>query len=289
MTKPPFFTAAWNVPSADFDKWIARGVNTLIGCGIPNPPGDTPQHRYDWALAALNKGLWTVYDPQGMAVLENFLYALMPDEMDGREWPVGSGHWDGLPHDQIKPYYDAFKARGFTVLQNMKVTQNPGRLAYYQSIADCSDLWSSDGYPRSNNADRYNEALWPGQSTSTLKQAGPTKSVWSIIESGWQHLKDTPHGRAPTAVEVNAAFDAALASGATGICIFSHYFNGNGGWAGWDNTAADVAAVITDRFKKLTAPPEPGPIPPDSTDARLKALEADMKELKDWRAKNFTF
>lgn len=266
MLNPEFPTLAWNCPPSLFDTAKARGVNTLIGCAFEGSTTDTPANRLAWANAAAAKGFWVIGDFAACASMPANLYAhLLIDEMDAKEWPVGSKVYHGWPHDQIRPLYDAFKKLHPTIPVAMTcagtaVTQ-ANRLAYYQSIADCSDIWISDGYPRSSNALTYTEALWPGQAVAVLKQAAPNKPVFALIESGWQHLKNSPNGRAPVAAETQAAIGLAISHGASGIGYFSHWFDGNGAWKGFDNTLPDVAAVITQQFKSLNPTPLPAPIP----------------------------
>lgn len=283
--KPTFPTLAWNVPPSLFDTAIARGVTVLIGCGFEGSSKDSVDARRDWATAARAKGLWTIYDPQTGPVLDNQYAFLLPDEMDAKESapkPDGTRQWNGWTREQIRPLYDAFKAKApLPVLMSLAgdhVTQQ-NRLAYYTSIADCCDIWMEDGYPRNTNAVTRNEALWPGQALSVLKAAVPDKPRWAMIEAGYQGLKNSPNGRAPTASEVSSAIDIALAGGATGIGYFSHFFDPvTGGWRGFDNMPADIAAVVTARFKALN-PPLPVPRTVADVDADLQKVKATLARL----------
>lgn len=267
-TRPSVVTFAWNVPVADFDKWQARGVNTLMGCGIVG--ADTPVAREAWARAALAKGLWTIYDPQGGAVLPNMLAFLLPDEMDARESAPkadGTRQWNGWPAERILPLHQAWKAAHPEIPTLMTcagdhVTQ-ANRLAYYQSIASCSDLWLEDWYPFSSNAVTYSNRL-KAQAVSVLRQAAPDKPCWTTIETTLIGRKDSPSARQITPAEFHEAVALTKAAGASGFGVFSHQFNGNNGWVRFDGTPPDVAAQVTAEFTVL-APVRSAPGPPVTT------------------------
>lgn len=274
-TKPTFPIAAWDVPAKHMDVWRARGINVLIGCGLE--VADTPAARLAWAKEAEKRGLWVIADFQG-SVPPNTYALFLPDEMDAKQANPAIAKWDGLTHDQIRPLYDNFKRLApdvpvFMSLAGDHVT-GTNRNLYYATIADCSDIWTEDGYARNRNAKTYTEALWPGSAVAVLKKVAPNKPLWAMLECDWQNLKDSPNGRAPTAVEVQSAIDIAVANGATGIGYFSHVFNGNGGWIDWDRTPPDVVDVITRASAKLNPPPVPVVSP------EILALRAQVAQLK---------
>lgn len=282
MNRPSFPIAAWDVPAKDMDKWKARGINVLVGCGLEVT--DTPAARLAWAAEAARRDLWVVYDTQGAAPPPNLYAFLLPDEMDAKQADPAVPKWNGLTPEQIKPKYDAFKALSPTIPVFMSLSGDhitvPNRLAYYRSIAPYCEIWSEDWYWASTDPIHYTSAL-KAQAVGVLKQADPTKPVWSWVETAWQNLKNRPAGRQITQAEFAQTCSVVRAAGIAGRGYFSHVFNGNGGWVAFDGTPDDIAAEIIAQ-NQVDNPPVPAPpieTKDQEQDRRLKSLEAWAKSF----------
>jgi hypothetical protein len=276
MTRPTFPIAAWNVPAKDMDKWKARGVTVLVGCGLE--VSDTAAARVAWAAEAAKRDLWVVADFLGTVPPNTYAF-LLPDEMDSKQAEPPNGKWNGLTPEQIKPKYDAFKALAPTMPVFMSLAGDhitvPNRLAYYRSIAPYCEIWSEDWYEFSTDPVHYAALHLKAQAVSVLKQADPNKPVWSWHETCWQNLKGRPAGRQVTQGEFAQSCRDTRAAGIAGRGHFSHVFNGNGGWVAFDGTPDDIAAEIVAQ-NQVDNPPVPAPpieTKDQEQDRRLKAIE----------------
>lgn len=277
--RPTSPITAWDVPIKHMDVWKARGINVLVGCGLEVP--DTVGARLAWAVEAAKRDLWVCADFLGNVPANTFAF-LLPDELDAKQADPNIQKWDGRTHDQIRPLYDAFKKLAPTIpvlasLSGDHIIQ-ANRLPYYQSIADCSDIWSEDFYPFSIDPTRYT-IMQKALAVAVLKQAAPNKPVWTWIETCWQHLKNRPNGRQITAAEYRATVAVMRTAGVAGRGHFSHVFNGNGGWVSFDGTPTDVAQAITEESAKDS--PAATPVPPVvSAPEELASVKSQVAKLQ---------
>lgn len=240
-SKPQFPIGVWFQPVSSFPKWKIRGVNTMFGPEVGNPPTMTEAQYVAQAKDFKLVGNFTARWP-------NLLAVMMPDEFDCK-----TVDGKGQSVDWVKqrsqlllsgvPHFCSFCG------DHLSISGNKPR---YVAYAPYCDLVSEDWYPITRDANRYPIAL-VGTSVSNAK-TWTGKPVWAIIETCHQHLKGTPNGRQITAAEFAQTLEIALSSGASGIAYFPDYFDSNsGGWRGYDCTPPEIEAEMI-KFAKSVNP-----------------------------------
>lgn len=263
-TPPKFLIGVWYQPASNFDKWKARGINTLVGC----PLGAEGVSREQWMDAARKAGFFYIVkptdDPEDLKkdlVDPNLLAWEQPDEPDGA---------GDLPPEKIIANYKAWKAAGdkpiFLNVDGWKTQYRPTAdyLQYFQG-AD----WIGFDYYVINRGEGPGNIARLGERLDKIKLwTGGKKKIYVFIESSDQDLKITdwaatpdatgkPIGtkmRGPTADEMKREIEVSVAHGAAGIIYFPDVIGK--GWENFDGTTPECEAMMKDLNAKLTATAE---------------------------------
>jgi hypothetical protein len=231
-------------PKLSFDKWKARGINTLFQYeGENNAQGVPTVTMSDWSKTAASKGLYYVRAPSANPADDlqekNLIAWAQKDE------PDLSNH-NPNPATNIDIYQN-WKAIGpnkpvWINFTGPNVTVNG---ANYTQWDKGGDWIAVDWYPI--NWARYNNINFIGQAVDKLRKDanGVPKKYFAYIETSWQKLNVGTRG--PTKDEFRGEVWSAIMHGANGIIYFPQVVPNVtvGGSFSYDGTPADVAAEMT--------------------------------------------
>jgi hypothetical protein len=231
-------------PRNSFDKWKARGINTLFqyeaernGQGVPLVSIRT------WSDLAASKGLYYVREPSANPADDlqepNLLAWAQKDEPDLINHDPNPAvnidiyqNWKAI--GPSKPVWINFAGPGITTAG-----------ADYRQWVKGGDWVASDWYPI--NWNRLNNINFTGQAIDKLRKDanGVPKKYMAYIESSWQKLNVGTRG--PTPDEFRGSVWHAIMHGAGGIIYFPQVVPNVtvGGGFSYDGTPADVAAEMT--------------------------------------------
>lgn len=282
---PKFIIGVWYQPVDSFDKWKARGINTLVGY---ESNGNTVS-RDQWMAAARKAGFSYIVKPTGDpddakqdAADPNLLAWEQPDE------PDGGGN---LAPDAIIQNYKTWKAQAprIPVFVNFDGARSFWRPASdYQQYCQGGDWIAFDDYVI-NRGGGPSAIPQLGERLDKFKEwaGGPKsgKKFFVFIESSDQDLRQqdwtkqndasgtplAPKMRGPTADEMLQEIKQAVDHGASGIVYFPDQIGK--GWEGFDGTTPEVEAAMKQANAKLAgasnaSPPQgtPTPTQPSSPD-----------------------
>jgi hypothetical protein len=231
-------------PKGSFDKWKARGVNTIFqyeaernGQGVPTVSLRT------WSDTAAAKGLYYVREPSANPADDlqeaNLLAWAQKDEPDLVNHDPNPAvnidiyqNWKAI--GPAKPVWINFAGPGITTTG-----------ADYRQWVKAGDWVASDWYPI--NWARYNNINFTGQAIDKLRRDanGVPKKYMAYIETSWQKLNVGTRG--PTRDEFRGSVWHAIMHGAGGIIYFPQVVPNAtvGGSFSYDGTPADVADEMT--------------------------------------------
>jgi hypothetical protein len=231
-------------PKSSFDKWKARGVNTLFQYeGENNGQGVPTVSMKLWSDTAASKGLYYVRAPGANPADDlqekNLLAWAQKDEPDLSNHNPNPAtnidiyqNWKAIAPS--KPVWINFTGPNITV-----------NGANYTQWVKAGDWVAYDWYPI--NWARYNNINFIGQSVDKLRTDanGVPKKYFAYIESSWQKLNVGTRG--PTKDEFRGEIWHAIMHGANGIIYFPQVVPNVtvGGSFSYDGTPADVAAEMT--------------------------------------------
>jgi hypothetical protein len=261
---PKCVIGVWYQPVSSFEKWKARGINTLVGC----PDGAENVSRADWMAAARQAGLNYIAKPtvdpadiKADLLDANLLAWEQPDE------PDGAGN---LPPEKIVENFKAWKGAG-----NKPVFLNiDGWKTQYRATADYLKYfegadWIGFDYYILNRGEGPANINKIGERLDKLKAwTGGKKKLYVFIEcsdqnlrvSDWAQGKDAtgtqlaPKMRGPTADEMVKEMEVAMAHGAAGIVYFPDVIGK--GWESFDGTTPECEVAMKIANAKLTAAAE---------------------------------
>jgi hypothetical protein len=238
-----FPIGVWSQPIYSFDKWIGRGINTLLKYESYGGSATVDS----WANAASAKGLYQIREPRANIshdINDAFLLAWMQrDEPDYR----------GTPPAELAANYAAWKAVDpakpvFTNFSGGNVLSGATPRSTYEQFFASTDWVSHDIYPVTGwgrpdwidysvpLASRRN----PGAAIDTL-YAWSGKPQYAIIETSNQQLPWISNPRGVTPDELRGQIWHSIIHGARGI----FYFPFRIGTFSYDATPADVAEEMT--------------------------------------------
>jgi RTX calcium-binding nonapeptide repeat (4 copies)/Beta-galactosidase len=219
---PDFFPiGVWAQPAKDFDKWKARGINTVV---IYEGYAATID---EWTKAAADRRLWMIRRPRPNPaddVGQPYLLAwAQPDEPD----IPSTKH----PADVIIANSNKWKAIDpdipiFTNFSGGYVNHWQGNVLYpdYAKYLSGSDWVSSSIYPVTG-WDRPNDLDAPGKAVDRLEKWSEGKPQFAVIESGDQELSWAPREiPGPTPGQFRAEVWDSIIRGARGIIYFPQKF-----------------------------------------------------------------
>lgn len=284
--QPHFVIGVWYQPPDSFDKWVSRGVNTLVGCetqGLMTPA--------EYVAKAHAKGLRVVGADPSCDVVQ-----VLPDEPDnaGATTPAA---WTTI----------AAKART-SAPAKLLFGNFDGWAAQYKPASDYAayfapiDLIGFDYYPL-NRGDGANALVNFKARLGAMRTLAGQKPVWAFIETADQDLrvtawaKDTTWGpalapamRGPTLIEWSNQVKASLDGGAAAIVYFPDVIGLK--FEAYDGTPADIAnampalaATIRARFNDPpVAPPSPttGPAEPTTQPTTAPTTQAVPPPTLAW-------
>lgn len=248
---PDFFPIGVHAqPKGSFDKWKARGVNTLFQYeGETNGQGVPTVSMQTWSDTAASKGLYYVRAPSANQADDlqepNLLAWAQKDE------PDLSNH---SPNPSVNiDIYQNWKAVGPSkpVWINFAGPSITPAGANYTQWVKGGDWLASDWYPI--NWARYNNINFTGQAIDKLRtdSKGVPKRFFAYIETSWQKLNVGTRG--PTKDEVRGTVWHAIMHGANGIIYFPQVVPNVtvGGGFSYDGTPDDVAAEMTTQDARI--------------------------------------
>jgi hypothetical protein len=276
---PKFLIGVWYQPIDSFEKWKARGVNTLVGY---ESNGNTVS-REQWMDAARKAGFSYIVKPTGDAedakrdaADPNLLAWEQPDE------PDGGGN---VGPDVIVQNYKAWKALAprIPVFVNFDGSRSQWRPASdYQQYCQGGD-WIAFDYYVINRGEGPGAIPKIGERLDKFREWAATegkshKKFFVFIECSDQDLREqdwtkqndatgtplAPKMRGPTAGEMLQEIQLAVDHGASGIVYFPDQIGK--GWEGFDGTTPEVEAAMKQVNAKLagaakSAPPQGAPTP----------------------------
>lgn len=242
-----FPIAVWTQPVASFDKWQARGVNTLM-----DYQGDGATIE-QWSQAARDRGMYYIRKPLANPALDigdkNLLAWALPDEPEIRTVPASTyaqwrANWNAI--DPTRPILENFSG-GYVIGWQGAKTSND-YIPYLNNV----DWVSSSIYPvtawnRPQTAGGGLDAS--GRVIDRLEQWSGGKPAWAVIEMDDQELPYGPRDLpSPTAGQFRATVWDSVIHGARGVVYFPESFNPA---FKFDNTPNDVAAEMPKVAAKL--------------------------------------
>jgi hypothetical protein len=250
-----FPIGVWQQPSFNFDKWQARGVNTLVE--VPGGHDTETAYWADWVTQAKARSFNIIRQPDPTVSLSDDLTRggidafMLRDEPDYRD----------VDPAQTQAQYTRLKqaAKHLPVLANFSGgtvlgagTQSGKKVSddAYRSYLAGADWVANDIYPvtgwgradwidysQSSDGARRN----PGAAIDKLRTLSGEKPQLAIIETSNQRLGWVPNSRSVTPDELRGQVWHSIIHGAKGVVYFPLAFNG----FKFDNTPAEVAAEIT--------------------------------------------
>jgi hypothetical protein len=256
VTTPDDFypIAVWSQPIVNFDRWKARGVNTLMKY---EPYGGAPGNDIDsWAKAAAARSLYQIRQAKANPADDlndsKLLAWMQDDEPDYRN------------HDPavLAQKFAAWKAvdPNKPVLVNFSggnVLTGATSRAQYEQFMNSANWIGNDFYPVTgwNRPDWIDYSLTPadrktpGQAIQQLSQWSDGKPQWSIIETSDQDLSFQPNARGATRDEFRGEVWHSIINGAQGIVYFPFRIGGAG--FSFDKTPTDVIDEMTTQNARI--------------------------------------
>lgn len=233
-----FPIAVWSQPTRNFDRWKARGINTLM-----NYEGMSGAVSMDeWTAAANARGLYMIRKPRADAardVNERGLLAWMHgDEPDvHRRFNQMRAEYERLKAiDPDRPIITNFSGGMVLRWNDAAPTRHE-----YESVLGTMDWVSQSVYPVTgwNRPERLGTA---GRALDRLEVWSKGRPQLAIIESGDQNLPWVPASvRGVTRGEFRAQLWDAIIRGAQGIVYFPFAFSPN---FTYDNTPPEIEAEM---------------------------------------------
>jgi hypothetical protein len=257
---PDFFLiGAWSQPRGSFDKWKARGINTMVQYESAAATID------EWTEAAVERDLYMIRRPRPGVVADagqkNLIAWAHPDEPD----IPSTGHdaayiaeeyakWKGVNPDM--PIFVNFSGGWVNAWQG-----NLSRSGYAPFIKN-TDWISSSIYPVTG-WDRPADLDAAGKAVDRLEKWSEGKPQFAVLETSDQELawapKDIP---GPTAGQFRAQVWDSVIRGAKGVIYFPQKFKPQ---FSFDNTTPEVAEEMTVQNARLAALSEVLVTSPDPT------------------------
>ena len=291
---PKFLIGVWYQPTSSFEKWKARGINTLVGYEAEG--GNVS--RQQWLEAARKAGFCYIVkptdDPDELKADLADPYLLAWSQQDE---PDGTGN---TPPEKIVEIYKTWKAVAdpsngaesndkpvFLNLDGNKMQWRPP--ADYEQYVQGGDWIAFDYYPF--NGGNGAIAVLGDRLDKLRAWSGGKKKLFAFIECSDQNLKVSDWGkqidpdgtkmRCPTAAEMKKQIEISMAHGACGIIYFPDIIGRN--WEKFDGTSPDCEAAMKEVNAKLTAAAEKGlsPVTPaPRADATLEGKEVTIDGVK---------
>jgi hypothetical protein len=237
VSASPFVIGVWSQPANSFDKWKARGINTLVG--YEGQSGMVSVEKF--STEAVNRGLYMIRHPNADPTKDkgqkNLLAWMQNDEPD----------YHNTPASVLQTEYATLKA----VDPNMPVFANfSGSSALwgyggktqtdYQNWMKGADWIGNDLYPITAH-NRPSALDAPGLAAQRLAQWSGGKRQFAVIEASDQELPGLTAYPGVTADQFRSEVFNAVISGATGIIYFPQRI---GGGFLYDNMNAQVEAEM---------------------------------------------
>ena len=264
---PKFLVGVWYQPASGFDKWKARGINTLVGC----PVGADNLSRSEWMEAARKAGLYYIAKPTDDP--EELKADLLDQNLIAWEQPDEPDAGGNVPPAKIIENYKAWKAIGpKPVLLNLDgwKTQYRATADYLQYVQGAD--WIAFDYYIINRGEGPSNINRLGERLDKLKQwTGGKKKLFVFIECSDQDLRVSDWGqtadasgkklaplmRGPTPEEMTKEIEVSMAHGASGIIYFPDVIGK--GWQSFDGTTPEVEATMKLANEKLAAAADKSP------------------------------
>lgn len=264
-----FLIGVYAPPPSDFDKWVSRGINTVVDV----PDGNFPVA--DWDTAAKARGLKQIRGP--MTNGDNKATP-RPAADVGNTSLLAWAHIDepnnfcqgAVSPSTILAEYQSWKAVDptrtvFIGFSGGDIVDCPHDAAWsrdYATYISGTDWIANDRYPVSGYWDNGWPTLDLTRMTDPMDQisAWTSKPQFTYIESS--RINQTDPAKGVSAAQLRAEIWLAVAHGARGVIYFPELV-GNNGFA-FDGTTAAVAAEMKVQNAILTAlgPVLQGPIEP---------------------------
>lgn len=226
-------------PKSSFDKWKARGINTMVQYESEGKSVSMDS----WDQAATDRGLyfirWAGANPAADLQKKNLLAWAQLDEPDLENHnpnpAVNIDIYQNLKAiGPTKPVYINFSGRNVT-------RDNTD----YSRWVKSGDWLSADWYPYNWNPNTYGPSLIGKAMDKLRTSAGSVpKRTFAVIECSnqWENALS----RAPTPAEFRGEVWEAIVHGATGIVYFPQQvgYQGSGIGFDFDKTPADVEAEM---------------------------------------------
>ena len=246
-TSEDFFPiAVWSQPIVNFDRWKARGVNTLMKY---ETYGGAPGHDISsWSNAANAKGFFQIRQPRENPaddLAETRLLAWMHDDE-----PDFRGHDPAMLAQKYMQWKAVDPAKPVLVnFSGGNVLGGQTTRAQYEQFMQSADWISNDFYPVTG----WGTPAWidysktianrrtPGRALQTLADWSDGKPQWAIIETSNQRLSWVPNSRGVTRDEFRGELWHSIINGAQGVVYFPFSFNP----FSFDLTPPEVVAEMT--------------------------------------------
>ena len=275
IAPPTFFSiGVWSPIMSSFDRWKARGINTLVQYESASATID------QWTQAAVDRGLYMIRRPRPNPaddIGQKYLIAWAhPDEPD----IASTGH----PASFIASEYAKWKAINpkMPVWVNFSggfVDQWQGTQGYkdYKPFLDATDWVSSSVYPVAGWSHPDNLDL-AGLSVDRLEKWSQGKPQFAAIETGNQALPWMPSdSTGPTPGQFKAEIWDSIIRGARGIIYFPQRFKPT---FSYDDTPPEVVDEMIRQNARMTAL---GPVLLSPSDPATLGFEADAPLEASWR------
>lgn len=248
-----FPIGVWSQPHIYFDKWQARGINTLMR--YENYGGAAGHDIDSWIREANKRGLYQIRQPRANISLdknESRLLAWMhEDEPDFRN----------KDPQEIINSYNALKAADPSrpVLVNFSggnVLSGATSKSKYDQYLKGADWVSQDMYPVTgwdrpdwiDNSIAGNDRRTAGKATQQLAQWSGGKKQFAILETGDQQLSWVPGARGVNADEFRGQVWESIINGAQGIVYFPFQI---GSGFRFDNTPQSIVEEMTEQNARI--------------------------------------
>jgi hypothetical protein len=221
-TTSPFVIGVWSQPYWSFDKWKARGINTVVG--YESMGGTVSVEKF--STEAVNRGLYMIRhpnaDPSKDIGQKNLLAWMQNDEPD----------YHNTPASTVQAEYNKLKAVNPKMPVFVNFSGSSSLWGYggktqadYQNWMKGADWISNDLYPITAH-NRPSALDAPGLAAQELSQWSGGKRQFAVIEASDQEL--APHAEYPgvTADQFRSEVFNAVISGATGIIYFPQRIGG---------------------------------------------------------------
>ena len=273
---PKFFIiGAWSQPTYNFDKWKARGINTLVKYeGLSGTVSID-----EWSRQATSKGFHMIREwrenPADDLREKNLLAWMHRDEPDIN----GSHRPNNLPdYQRLKKI-----APDMAVTGNFAGSHVLDWHAFnfprsgYDELMEARD-WGMQGVYPVNGWDRPEEFDAPGRATDRLEKMMQGKAQITVIESGDQELPWKPQTVRPaTAGEFRGELWDSVIRGARGIVYFPFLFMPK---FKFDSTTDEIDAEMKVQHARLK---EVGDVLIKPIDPPDIGMEVDGPLITSWR------